>query len=1283
MKKWHVVRIFISSTFRDMHAEREEIVRGVLPALREACRKRRVLIEDIDLRWGVLENQMAVDVCRQEIDRSTIFVCLLGERYGTIPENSNISITHDEIQYGIFDGKNTRKSFFYLREPQASEQVPETHRKDFWEVPGSQESKKLIELKQQIKDSDLATSEYNCSWDQNKICAWNESQTGCFSELQQFSQKMFQDLWEEIDRQYPSDRNDVFTTDEQQAMDYFIALNTKVYVGRSNSFEKLHNFINSPHNYLMVTGESGSGKSAFLAKFCSEFSQQQEQLLYHFVGASATSTDVSRLLQRLCYALSEKENILYNRDYHKLRKLFADLLRNTNKKIVIVIDAVNQLQDFYEAHHLHWLPDDLPENIKFIISTLPGESKKALQNRFRAETCHLEPLSKDDRKKFIVDYLAQYGKVLDDESVDFLVQKKESAHPLYLKVALEECRTLGGNDIYHQIREVLANLPQDVLGLFARMFERLEKDVMFGQKFVRKFLCALATARGGLQVGELRIMLRREDEEQLPALIWARLYHLFSSYLVMRGERLNFFHQQVYEAVEQKYSNFTNNNHKFLAQFFMEQGFSYHRTLYEAVYHLTSSKQWGETFKTLTTLEFIENKCTYAMTYELLQDFDIAVEQMPVGIGRDSLEELKQALLNEYHNITRFPNLVFQQLFNRCNENVNLKKLWEEGQDKYQSRLVTLNARHPKQVAQDSPLLQTMPNNEHVVLTVAGHPRSTLWISGGTDNEIKVWSSQNRQILRTLCGHNDMVTTLSLSKDERIIASASRDRTIRTWNAANGDELQKMTGHNPTTTSLAFSQVNNQLLSTGMDKKCILWDFHHGKRLKEIELPHEITCAIYNHDETEIICGCKNGDIYILSSDLELKQEINAHPKAIYSLTITDNGNNLASAGEDQSIKVWDLPSYTLKHNIEEHDDWIYSLQISPKQNYLVSASGDKTLKIFDIESAECTATLFGHSDWVHKVIFIDETTIVSGSEDATIRFWDITRAKPEERVGHRDHISSICLNKKTSQIMTASFDKKIMLWDVCGDFIEVFATTNKALQKAIYSPDGENVLAVGDDSIIHLWNTNDRSERQINSGQEIRIFSADFSIDGKKFASASRDYSAKVWNAVSGDELLKLKQEDSIEDVQFSKNNKYIATCGRDKHICVWDAESGEKIIRYLAHQLPIEQVHFANNDEWIVSAGLDNSVKVWEWRNQLLMIDWPHPASVYCLDVNEDERFLVSGSSDKTVRIFDTKFQKEVAMFVAEGMVNSVKIYNNLVVVGDEGGVLYFCNIDALINS
>src|ERR1019366_4629566 len=103
------IRVFISSTFRDMHAERDYLSRVVFPELRERCRARRIQIVDVDLRWGVsqedAENGKALDVCLDEIDACRpFFLGILGQRYGWIPPGRHHSITAEEIYHGVLHG---------------------------------------------------------------------------------------------------------------------------------------------------------------------------------------------------------------------------------------------------------------------------------------------------------------------------------------------------------------------------------------------------------------------------------------------------------------------------------------------------------------------------------------------------------------------------------------------------------------------------------------------------------------------------------------------------------------------------------------------------------------------------------------------------------------------------------------------------------------------------------------------------------------------------------------------------------------------------------------------------------------------------------------------------------------------------------------------------------------------------------------------------------------------------------------------------------------------------
>ena len=103
---WKTVRVFISSTFRDMHAERDYLVRVVFPALRERLEKYRIHLVDVDLRWGITEEEAqhdrVLDLCLELIDECRpYFVGILGERYGWVPKSfsEEVASKYGWVQY--------------------------------------------------------------------------------------------------------------------------------------------------------------------------------------------------------------------------------------------------------------------------------------------------------------------------------------------------------------------------------------------------------------------------------------------------------------------------------------------------------------------------------------------------------------------------------------------------------------------------------------------------------------------------------------------------------------------------------------------------------------------------------------------------------------------------------------------------------------------------------------------------------------------------------------------------------------------------------------------------------------------------------------------------------------------------------------------------------------------------------------------------------------------------------------------------------------------------------
>ena len=144
-------------------------------------------------------------------------------------------------------------------------------------------------------------------------------------------------------------------------------------------------------------------------------------------------------------------------------------------KVVLVLDALNQLEDRDGAPDLVWLPPAIPANVRLILSTLPGRSLTDLMLR-GWPTLTIDPLHPEERRALIEQYLAPWGKALSAARAQRIAAAPQSANPLYLRALLDELRVFGAHEqLEVRIAYYLAaqTIPQS---LYQRILARYEED---------------------------------------------------------------------------------------------------------------------------------------------------------------------------------------------------------------------------------------------------------------------------------------------------------------------------------------------------------------------------------------------------------------------------------------------------------------------------------------------------------------------------------------------------------------------------------------------------------------------------------------------------------------------------------------------------------------------------------------------------------------------------------------------------------------------------------------
>ena len=622
-----VVRVFVSSTFRDMQEEREDLVKRVFPQLRKMCESRGVTWGEGDLRWGVSDEQKAegkaLPICLAEIERCRpYFIGLLGERYGWVPdevdpalierepwlsERAGKSVTELEILHGVLnDPKMEGHAFFYLRDPsytagRAPGQFLEQATAKEIEELGAQEAERraearrvgLVALKKRIGESGFPVRKN-------------------YPDPHALGESVLADLSAVVEREYPLGQEPDPLDREIAEHEAFARSRTGVYIGRSKYTERLGAHAEGDEPPLVVLGESGLGKSALLANWALAYREKHpdELVILHFIGASASGSDWRSMLKRIIGQIARHFSLeLEIPDQpDQLRRAFVGALHAaaTKGKVVLVIDALNQLEDREGAPDLLWLPPEVPSNVRLIVSTLPGRPLDELTER-GWPTLTIEPLQPAERKRLIADYLAQYTKTLDSARSSRIADAPQSANPLFLKTLLEELRLWGEHETLDQAIGGYLEA-RDPADLYARILERYEADYERERpRLVRDAMTLIWAARDGLGESELLDLLGSKGEP-LARANWSPLFLAAEQGFASHNGLLAFGHDYLRQAIELRYLRADQEKqaaHLRLADYFASRELG-PRKLDELPWQLGRAGAWQRLFELLAELDFLE-----------------------------------------------------------------------------------------------------------------------------------------------------------------------------------------------------------------------------------------------------------------------------------------------------------------------------------------------------------------------------------------------------------------------------------------------------------------------------------------------------------------------------------------------------------------------------------------------------------------------------------------------------------------------------------------------------
>ncbi len=574
MNRSNELRVFISSTFRDLQNEREHLVKKIFPEIRALCRERGIAFTEIDLRWGLTDEQSAlgsvIGTCLEEIDRCRpYFIGIVGNRYGWAPAFHEVamdpnlfarypwieeaaleetSITEMEFIHGLFHAGSTDHS------------------------PGQTDGESVYFYRREGEHADIDDPERL----QRMIdrASFSGHPMRSYDTAESLGQMVRDDLLKIIERCWPDTEPPSPLEVEQRAHAAFSASRRRAYIVQPEHLKFFNRWVAARDTPLVISAESGLGKSSLVAFLAEQHKRRNPSafVIEHYVGASQSSGTAVAVIRHIIEEIRSRFSITDDvpSKGEELIQRFPGWLFRAERRcaeagidMLIVIDAVNQLDE--AGPLLAWLPSQIPEGIRLIISTTLTDSHARLQERNWTE---LELRSLSDqrvRASIIVRYLSEFRKHVSAHQLERITSDDKASSPLFLRVVAEELRLHGDHETLDQAIEHV-RVATDLEDVFQRVLERLEED--FGRELIESILSLLWASRGGLSETEL---LETSGARRLDL---SRILFALDFHLIQQNGLLGFFHDYLRQAVERRYLSDTErlrHTRKSLARYFETQ----------------------------------------------------------------------------------------------------------------------------------------------------------------------------------------------------------------------------------------------------------------------------------------------------------------------------------------------------------------------------------------------------------------------------------------------------------------------------------------------------------------------------------------------------------------------------------------------------------------------------------------------------------------------------------------------------------------------------------------
>ena len=563
---------------------------------------------------------------------------------------------------------------------------------------------------------------------------------------------------------------------------------------------------------------------------------------------------------------------------------------------------------------------------------------------------------------------------------------------------------------------------------------------------------------------------------------------------------------------------------------------------------------------------------------------------------------------------------------------------------------------------QSGQVLLTLEGHTRPTTSVDWHPRLDLVVSASEDKTIRIWDANGGNCLAALGPLPAAVTLVKWDRDgtqlgfSTIANGSSRCFAVgfADWpnvdirDARKSPRISDFLANRELAWSPDGSQIAVGMLSGewGQDLKSTVWDIQKNELILG-PIPAAGTSWKPQGHQLDLVLRCNpSGEVHLL--DHQTNKEVGrlqGHTAQLNSFQFSPDGEYLATAGFDRTVRIWGLQDRHVARIFQEHPSPLRTVRWSNKGNRILTASWEKDTRCWETTEASKTLIQVGNNGsavglpevldiswhpkekWIavagpHANSLWDTSTgelvsfkslaeknwfgrcawnatgdhlafagsgihIHSVQADGSLEDFRYTRGWTHALDWNRERNEILAAVKKGVSVVRESESR----WTVDAPF-----TTSKTHFPSLrWNPVLENVVAYSNEDRIVVADLA-KGEETVLKGHTKLVLDLAWSPDGKRLASCAQDDTAKLWNFQQSRETHTLRGHSNfVNQISWAPNGQRIATAGRDGTVKVWDSESGAEILSLLDLQSSVNCVAWSPSGKQLAAGGLDGNVAIW----------------------------------------------------------------------------------------